>query len=293
MAELGLVLTTLLWGLTFPLLRVAVQTVPPAWVVAIRFTITFFIFIPIAFFDGRKRVLAELRANGWGALLLGVIAYVSYVTQTVGLETISAGRAAFITGTATVIVPLLAPFFGPERPLRSDWAACAGAMAGLFLLTRPDQGGANLRGDLWVLACAFAYALYVRFLPPISRRSQSRNTLNLVQLAAVAVLAWTAVPAAHASVPKLDRQAWTAILILAIFLTTGTFMLQTSCQARTRPERAAVIFALEPVFGSLFGYLLLGETFTPLGYVGAAIILLSVLGLELWNWRTSPRVLGV
>jgi drug/metabolite transporter (DMT)-like permease len=285
MPELGLVLTTLLWGLTFPLLRMIVQTVPPTWVVAIRFSITFLIFIPIALAHGRSRVSAETRRNWKGALVLGVLAFLSYLTQTKGLETIGAGRAAFITGTCVVIVPLIAPLFGPERPLRSDWIACAVAVAGLFLLTRPDQGCASLGGDLWVLGCAVACALYIRVLPAISRRSDSRHTLNLLQTATVSLLAWGTLPVTGGTLPHIDSETWRAILILATFITTGTFTLQTSCQARTRPERAAIIFALEPVWASLFGYLLLGEKFTASGYLGAGLILASVLGLELWNWR--------
>src|SRR3954469_24969055 len=153
-AELGLVLTTILWGLTFPLLRIIVQSVSPSWVVAIRFTITFLVFIPIALSHGRARVASELRENRRGAAILGVLAFGSYLTQTFGLQTISAGRTAFITGTSVVIVPLLSPLFGTERPRASDWVACLGAILGLFMLTRPDLGGGSLTGDLWVLACS-------------------------------------------------------------------------------------------------------------------------------------------
>ena len=53
-----------------------------------------------------------------------------------------------------------------------------------------------------------------------------------------------------------------------------------------------MIFALEPVFGSLFGYLLLGETFTASGYAWAAVILASVVGLELWNLRGKLAAAG-
>jgi drug/metabolite transporter (DMT)-like permease len=284
-AELGLVLTTLLWGLTFPLLRVVVQTVPPPWVVAIRFSITFLVFVPIALTHGRARIASEAKKNWKGALLLGFLAFASYLTQTEGLQTISAGRTAFITGTSVVIVPLLSPLFGPDRPQRSDWIACLGAVAGLFLLTRPDLGGGSLKGDLWVLACSVICAFYIRFLPAIAKRSESQHTLNLMQIGAVAVMAWTTLPLSGGAIPTISRDSWIGILILATFLTTGTFSLQTSCQAHTTPERAAIIFAMEPVWGSLFGFLLLGESFTPSGYLGAALILASVLGLELWNWR--------
>ncbi|HUP56782.1 MAG TPA: DMT family transporter, partial [Bdellovibrionota bacterium] len=176
-ADLGLVLTTIIWGTTFPLIRESMQHIEPAWFVAIRFSITFLIFIPIALSQGLGTVMAEFRRAKWGAFLLGALAWTSYLTQTIGLQTISAGRAAFITGTCVVIVPLISPLFGTpkwatstagyvtSRPERCDWVAVAFATAGLFLLTRPDLGGASLVGDAWVLVCAFVCALYIRFLP--------------------------------------------------------------------------------------------------------------------------------
>jgi drug/metabolite transporter (DMT)-like permease len=287
-AELGLLLTTILWGLTFPLLRVCVQTVSPAWVIAIRFTIAFLIFIPFALSHGWGRVKHELGRAWKGAALLGAIAFGSYFTQTTGLQWIGAGRAAFITGTCVVIVPILSPLFGKARPARADWIACAGATLGLFLLTRPDLGGASLRGDLWVGACAVLCAFYIRILPGQALGSSSLHTFNFIQLSAVALLAWSTLPwIGGGPLPALSPELLVMIGVLSVFLTTLTFVLQTACQPYTTPERAAIIFTMEPVWGSLFGYLFLRETFTPSGYAGAGLILASVLLLEVWNFTRS------
>jgi drug/metabolite transporter (DMT)-like permease len=289
-ADLGLVLTTIIWGTTFPLIRESVQNIEPAWFVAIRFSITFLIFIPIALSHGLGTVLAEFKRAKWGAFLLGALAWTSYLTQTIGLQTISAGRAAFITGTCVVIVPLISPFFGKERPERCDWVAVAFATAGLFLLTRPDLGGASLVGDAWVLVCAVVCALYIRFLPMFATGSKSQHTFNLMQILAVITLAWVTLPVTAGPLPAIAAPTWKAILFCAIVATTLTFMLQTRFQPLTTPERAAIIFALEPVWGSLFGYLWLGETFTGTALWGAALILASVVGLEAWKARRALSI---
>ena len=45
--------------------------------------------------------------------------------------------------------------------------------------------------------------------------------------------------------------------------------------------RAALIYATEPVFASVFAYLFLGETFTRTGFVGAGLIIAGLVVSEL------------
>ena len=46
------------------------------------------------------------------------------------------------------------------------------------------------------------------------------------------------------------------------------------------PARTAVILSSEPVFAGLFAYVLRGETLSPLGWVGAGLILTSIVTVQ-------------
>lgn len=69
------------------------------------------------------------------------------------------------------------------------------------------------------------------------------------------------------------------ILYLAVVTTALTNWMQAVGQKSVPAERAAVIYAMDPVYAAGFAYLLLGETLGPAGLVGAAII----TGAALWS----------
>jgi drug/metabolite transporter (DMT)-like permease len=66
------------------------------------------------------------------------------------------------------------------------------------------------------------------------------------------------------------------ILFCAIFATSLALFLQTKYQPFTTAPKAAIIYSLEPVFASLFGFLINGEAITSPVIIGGALILLSL-----------------
>ncbi len=108
-ADLAMLLVTLFWGLTFPLIRSAVSTLEPLVFVGFRFSLALLVFLPLVLFNAKAR--SGLRAAAVPGLILGALAGGGYITQTLGLTTVGAGRAAFITGLSVILVPLLSPVF--------------------------------------------------------------------------------------------------------------------------------------------------------------------------------------
>lgn len=279
-ADLAMLLVTLFWGLTFPLIRSAVSTLEPLVFVALRFSLALLVFLPLVLFNSKAR--AGLRSVVLPGLILGVLAGGGYITQTLGLTTVGAGRAAFITGLSVILVPLLSPIFRAGRPKRIELLAALTATLGLFLLTDPRTGGIT-RGDLFVLACAAIYAVYIHVLQIYLRGKPDSTALAFVQIAGIAALAGAFLPLSHPASLHFSKMAWVALLFTATLATGGTTWLQTNYQGRTTPQRTALIFSMEPVFATLFAYFLLGEVLSFLGLMGALLILVSVVGVELWD----------
>lgn len=71
------------------------------------------------------------------------------------------------------------------------------------------------------------------------------------------------------------------ISYLAVVTTALTNWMQAVGQQSVPAERAAVIYAMDPVYAAGFAYLLLGETLGPVGLVGAGII----TGAALWSQK--------
>src|SRR4051812_35614381 len=95
-ADVGLLAVAVLWGLTFPLIRMALQEIDPLCFVAYRFALATFVFLPFILLN------PLLRRETWRALpvgiSLGVVASGLFILQTLGLQTVPSPRAAFITG---------------------------------------------------------------------------------------------------------------------------------------------------------------------------------------------------
>jgi drug/metabolite transporter (DMT)-like permease len=283
-ADLALLLVTIFWGLTFPLIRDALTEISAEWFVLLRFAAASILFLPLLL---ALRVPARRLRQAVGAgAVLGCIAWSSYFAQTLGLRSTGAGRAAFLTGVNVVLVPLLSPLFRAGRPNRIDAAAAALALLGMYLLTDPARGGFRV-GDVWILLCALAYAVYIHVLQKFLQRGVDPTALAFTQIVSVALCAALVLPAMQPAWPSPGRAALLGLGFCALFATVATFWLQARFQARTTPERVALIFALEPVFAAAFAYFLLAERLRGVSIAGAALILFAVAGAEWWTARRS------
>lgn len=278
-ADLGLVLVTAIWGLTFPAIRSAVtQGASPLVFVGVRFLLASAILLPFAW-PALKSYGRSLLGPG---LVLGATLGGGYAMQTIGLTTTSASKSGFLTGTTVVMVPFL------DRLLRGvkipALAVPSGLMAlvGIYLLSGINSAaellGASV-GDLWTLGGALSYAAYMVLLQDRLAHFEHRALL-VSQLLFVSLSALVLAPITE--VPRLDLSPTVvgAVLFCAIFATIGTGLLHQRCQGRTTPARAALIFSLEPLFAAGFAHLLLGEALGLRAALGGLIIVLAVVGTD-------------
>lgn len=270
---LVLLLVTLVWGTTFPLLKSAAADLGGVEISAFRFIVAAVCMSPFL-------LRAPRRAWIDGALL-GVLALASYVTQAYGLQFISSNRSAFLTSLNVLMVPLLGLAFGG----RLAWTAiAAGAMACAGIGLMSWEGGGNFAGDAATVVCALAYALYVIVLSQRSARHEAKY-LAATQITVMAVLAtaWMLLQSAE-SLATLHARAVphvTTLLYLGAVATAGMLFLQAVGQRRVAAEKAALIFAMEPVFASVFGWMWLGELLGWRGIAGGAIVIAALVLAEL------------
>ncbi len=278
MAEGLLASVTIFWGATFPVVKDAVAEAPVLSFLWIRFALSAFLLMLIA---GRSTLKLGKKGVARG-VFLGVLLFLSYLFQTLGLERTSAGNTAFLTGLNIVWVPLLSGPILKKPPGKNSVIGVAFALAGLFLITWHWPWRIET-GDALVVICSVFVALHILGLDGLTEGYDGR-ALAFVQIATMAVLAFigscifdkSAVPASFST-----SLVW-AIVITAVFATVYAFWVQTTFQRRTTPTRAALIYILEPVFGALFAWVLSGEKLGTLGWLGGGLILAGMLAAELW-----------
>jgi drug/metabolite transporter (DMT)-like permease len=265
-----LVLVTVLWGTTFPLVKQLSSSISPAVLVALRFSIGLLILLP--FLKGNRALWRD-------GLILGVLNFVSYIAQAIGLSLISSNRSAFITGLNVVMVPLGLALLLRQKVLPKIWGAVVLALLGIYLISA-ESGGGFSSGDLWTLGCATFYAAYILYLERVSHHNSL--ALTAVQMLVVAVCAWlVSVPdllnsGIHLSSATVPIHLPT-LLYLAVFATAGTTLLMAFGQRLVAASEAAIIYALEPVFAAFFAYIWIGETLGVKGWIGGAAIVVAMV----------------
>jgi drug/metabolite transporter (DMT)-like permease len=284
-AELALAGIALIWGGSFVVVKAALSDSSTLTFLAIRFAIASTLLV-IVF----RPALASHRPSraGWcGGAFCSVLLFLGFALQTAGLRYTSASNSAFLTGLYIVLVPLFSSALSRRAARALEWAACALALLGTGLMTGAGSGQLN-RGDMLTIAAAVAFSAHIVAVAHWSGRL-SYEWLTTIQVAGVAVLSlasfwWMEQPYVHWT-PGLAG----ALLVTAVLATALSFSLYTWAQRHTTATRAALLFALEPVFAGLVAWAVVGERWTAYSLLGASLILASILLAELRPSRSKEK----
>ncbi len=274
-AELMLFLITFIWGSTFVTGKIVLAQVSPLQMMVVRFTLASLFFLVI----GWRRLFPIPWASVRKAVFLGVLLFLGFAAQTVGLQWTTASKSAFITSMMVVFVPVLQIVVERKIPKVGNILGVGIVAAGLWLLTSP-QGGSFTVGDALTVLCSLLFTGYIVYLDMISP-DMTALQLTFVHLSAVAVLSLASLALFDSVHIVVDTQGATLLLYLTFFSTVLTTLVQTRFQKDTTPTRAAVIFTIEPVVASLLAYAIIHDELGLAGVTGGALILLGVLLSEL------------
>jgi drug/metabolite transporter (DMT)-like permease len=270
-----LLLVTLVWGTTFPLLKTASSTLSGVEISGIRFALAAVCMAPFM-----RRVPMRTWVDG---AVLGALALVSYVSQAYGMQYISSNRSAFLTSLAVLMVPLLGLFWGSKLTATTLGAALL-ACIGIGFMSW--EGGAHWIGDSATVLCALAYALYVIVLSQRSSAHDPRK-LTATQIAFMAVFSAVWIGGAGvgndalSTLPARLAPHGMILLYLGVVATAGMLWLQAIAQRQVPADKASVIYAMEPVFAALFAWLWLHEVLSGRAALGGALVVLAVLISEI------------
>ena len=292
-ADLALVLVTLFWGVSYYLVNLCLAELQPMNLNAFRFLLAFLVLGPIFWKKLRNASRATLKYSVIiGALLVGV-----YAGATYGVAYTSISNAGFICALPVVFTPLLDFAVNRRKPGKKLAVALVMCTVGLALLTLNDQFH-PASGDLICLVCAVCYAADMLVTErAVARPDVDAVTLGVCQLGVAGVLVRMGVGvsvdlitigvlmllvSALVEQPRLPQSPgiWGAAIFLGLFCSGVAFVIQSVAQQYTTASHVGVIFTLEPVFSGIVAYFFADEKLLPRGYVGAALMLLSLLVME-------------
>lgn len=288
----GLLLSaTLVWGSSFIILKEAIKEVPALYLIGIRFAVAALL-LSVIFF--KKIIKINVRALLHGTVL-GVTLALAYITQTLGLKEISAGKNAFITSLYCMLCPFMLWLFYGVKPKSYNIISAALCFTGIGFVALSGAGadeGNSLLGGVFTFLCAIFFALQIIFTGRFHEKKDDAIVLLTVQLfvAAIITFAYSAIfeiKEYGISAYQIDGKYILTIAYLTVFCTLYAQLAQMLGLKYTNANQASVILSLEAVFGVIFAVILGNESITALLLLGFALIFTGTLISEL-----KPKFFG-
>ena len=258
--KLMIVAATVIWGLSFVVMKDAVDVVPPAYLIGMRFLACGIILLVIFF----RRVRANFdRAHIVNGGVLGVLIFLAFWVQTIGLTDTTPGKNAFLTATYCVLVPFIWWFTARKRPTAYNIAAAVLCVAGVGLVSL--QGSLSMRfGDYMTLLCAVLFAVHIVYVAKVSK-GRDILALTVWQFLFGGVCGFAA-GGVFETFPPVEALVDPAFLFnmayLVVFASCVALVFQNVALAHVPPAQGSLLLSLESVFGVLFSVLLYGEELT-------------------------------
>ena len=279
--KLSLAACAAIWGGSFVVMKDTLDSIPPAWLMGIRFAASAVI-VGVLFWRTLRDNL-DVSHLTMGAIL-GVASGAAFVVQNIGLDDTTPGRNAFLTATYCVMTPFINWLVTRQRPGKNNVVAALLAIVGVGLVALGDDLSLVMSGGDWLtLVAAVLFAVHIVL---VARFSSAHDvmTLTVVQLAVSAVLALgvallTEQPPAPETFASADT--WLSLGYLVLLSSCVCMVFQNLGQAHVPPAQASLLLSLESVFAVVASVVFYHELVTPRIAAGFATIFVAVLVSEL------------
>lgn len=296
--NLILLLTALIWGLSFVPQRMGMDYVEPFTYNGIRTLIGGFVLIPVIFaFNKTKKnsvdnsgKRAPLKTTIIGGICCGLVLFIASSLQQIGITMTTAGKTGFITALYIVIVPLLELVIY-RRNRAMIWICVLVAMAGFYFLSI-KEGFTVGRGDLFVLCCAIFFAVHIMVIDHFNEKNVDGVLMSCIQFFVAGTLMIIVMFIFEKPQISGILDAKYAILYSGVLSSGVAYTLQIIGQKYAPPTSATLIMSLESVFAALFGWMILHENLSLKEFAGCLLVFVAVIFAQIkmpWE-KDFPKV---
>ncbi len=265
----SLVIVAVVWGATFPIIKLSLTYIDPISFLLFRVAIAAVVLLPFVIKKMNKR-------DAIYGTIVGIPLFLGYVTQTVGLQYTSPSMSGLITGIYIVLTPILSIFILRNGLDMVKIYLAVAAFVGMALMTISSTSGEAL-GNLLTIATAFCYALQL-VLTEKYLKTGNPLVFTFFQLIVVAVLSLLISPGSVLKAGILTNSyVLFSVLFNAILGSTMAIWLMSVAIKNTNAYISALILIIEPVSAVMVSTVFFHFPVTTLMIIGGAIILVSMV----------------
>ena len=287
---LGLTLAAMFWGISYPLTKF-VEDVPTFYIISLRFILAAAL-LAVCFFRHFRNYNFDTLKN---AFILSFLLTAMYIFNIVGVKYTTSVKASFFTTLSFLVCPVINLILYKMKIQKFIGISALICLAGTCMLCyTPDMGRLVINfGDILCGFASIAGAINIIYMEKMSHRDNIDNTLFTIFLMAFIALWGTVIALARGEFSyhsQVTSSQLIAIILMGLFSSAGAFILQIHCEKHVPSNRVGIIFSLEPASGCILSVLLIHETMSLIGWMGALVIMISILYMEFANNRQQARL---
>ena len=259
-----------LWGSQYVISKIALRTVPPVTLLALRYLVS----VPALFIVLRLRhALTPIKKGDWPILFaIGFTGYfASFCLQMLGINRLTGSVSSLLGAMNPIFIPILAALFLHERITPAKIACVALSMAGVVVIVGVD-GTVDASGALLMLASVFLWSTASIIIRRVSGR------YDPMQIALIAILCalpftggWSLIELQSAPC-SFTLESVLAVLYMGVLGTAVTHSLWNYSLRVMDASFCSMFYPMQPLVSSILGVLFLHEAVTPGFVIGALMI---------------------
>lgn len=286
----AMLLLAVMWGLSIPITKLGLETIPPLTLTALRFLVAVPLFLLLA--AGRLRIPWRAAPS---VIALGVMGItLGNVAQSFGVQGTSASVGTIISATIPIFIVILATIRLKQPVAQRQWIGLLAAFGGIALVAIGSGSGVNdlsrttAAGVGWMLVSAAAIAFYYIWSAELTEKFGTLPVASWNALAGlVAILPLAGWELAYEPL-RITTQAVWAIAYLGIMVTVAGLLLWLYLLRAVPARVAASVQYLQPVFGIAAASFLFGDRLG-LMFAAGVMMILGGLALAVANKRPAPE----
>ena len=227
------------------------------------------------------RALSEDKALAKKSCLLGFLLFCVMGCEMQALRTAEVHTVAFLENLSLALVPLFLALWYRRLPKTRILQGAGFILLGVAALTIGGTGFTLAGGESWALLTAVFYALYIIATGKLAATSDAK-ALGILQMGFMGLLSFAAALLLEGGITVPTRAlTWESLAFLILVCSCFGFTFQPVAQQYVSAEETGMFCAINPLFASLLGHWVFGETFGPTAILGGVYIL---AGLVFVNW---------
>lgn len=285
---LMLLVASFFWGTTFVAQSLGAEYVGAGTYLALRTYIGIIFLLPFVLYRDKKDIKdsglgtqelqdkrsREKQAFIKGGMLAGLFIFLASFAQQYGIAFTSVAKAGFLTTLYVVFVPIISLLFG-RRFDNKIWISIALSVIGMYLLCMNGSFYLEI-GDALMILSALGFSVQILAVSRYSKRIDPVK-LTLAQFIVEAMLATIVMLVLERPDLSSIHSALPAILYAGIFSSGIAYTLQSLGQKNLNPAIASIAMCLESVFGTLSGWIVLGQKLSLREATGCILMFVAIV----------------